>query len=118
MEKTLKWLRDYGIVVLVFFLMINLMQNCNQSNSIAKNTKQIAYNTVRIDSISSITPEEFAIMLDIQKLKTAKLILYDWNTVVRTTVRPDDRMNEYDNEIAKLTKELDAARQNKVVKKK
>jgi hypothetical protein len=118
MKNTLKWLRDYGIVLLVFFLMINLVQNCNQSKAISKNTKAIAVSTARVDSINGITAEEFAIMLEIQRIQTAKLVLYDWNTVVRTVVRPDDRMNEYDKEIAKLNKELETIRQNKIVKKK
>ena len=33
-------------------------------------------------------------------------MLYDNNVIVRTTKRPDDRMNEYDQEIEKLEKEL------------
>ena len=97
--------------------MVNLMQNCSQSNSIAKNTKQIARNTIRIDSVYSITSEELSLMMEIQKLQTAKLILYDWNTVVRTVVRPDDRMNEYDNSIAKLNTELANVRRNNRVNK-
>lgn len=117
MEKILKWLSNYGVALIVVLLIINTMQNCSQSKSITKNRKAIIENSLRIDSISGVTPDEFAIMAEIQKLQTAKLILYDWNTVVRTTVRPDDRMNEYDNQIAKLTKELSAIKDNKMIKK-
>ena len=43
--------------------------------------------------------------IEIGGLKTSKRTLYDWNAVIRTTVRPDDRMNEYDQEIKKLEKQ-------------
>ena len=120
MNKTLLWLRDYGIVFLVFILCINGMQTCNQSTRISSNTKQIKYNTVRLDSINNaltngmyISKEEYTLMLEIQRLQTAKLVLYDWNSVVRTAVRPDDRMNYYYGMIEKAQKELDALRKNK-----
>jgi hypothetical protein len=115
------WLRDYGILLLVFILMINAVQNCSQSTKLDKNAKEIKANAMRIDSINYLLSagvyllpkDELTLMLEIQRLQTAKLVLYDWNTVVRTTVRPDDRMNEYDVEIAKVTKELLTLRQNK-----
>lgn len=120
MKNVLMWLRDYGIILLVFFLLINAMQNCSQSRSIDKVNKQTITNAYRIDSISKLLStgvyllpkDELAMMLEIQRLQTAKLVLYDWNTVVRTVVRPDDRMNEYDLEIAKLMKDLAKLRQN------
>ena len=40
--------------------------------------------------------------LQIEGLRSSKRTLYDWNSVVRTTVRPDDRMNQYDQEIKEL----------------
>jgi hypothetical protein len=43
-------------------------------------------------------------MIEIEGLKASKRTLYDWNAVVRTAVRPDDRMNEYDAQIEKIQK--------------
>jgi len=114
MENTLKWLRDYGIVLLVFFLMINLVQNCNQSKSIAKNTKAISNNTQRIDSVSSVTAEEFSLMLQIEGLKAEKRMIQSTDRRMLDV----NRQTEIDKEIAKLNKELETVRRNKVVKKK
>ena len=121
MKTFLSYIRDYGMFVLIFVLLINAMQNCSQSRTIDRNTKIIYSNVAKIDSINkvlsggeySVRQAELSIMLEIQRLQTAKLILYDWNTVVRTVVRPDDRMNEYDVQIANLTKELQTLRLNK-----
>ena len=54
--------------------------------------------------------EDFATMKEIEKalkiegLKISKRTLYDWNAIVRTVTRPDDRMNWYDIEIDKIEK--------------
>ncbi len=114
MENTLKWLRDYGIVLLVFFLMINLVQNCNQSKAISKNTKAITTNSARIDSVSSVTAEEFSLMLQIEGLKAEKRMIQATDRRMLDV----NRQTEIDNEIAKLNKELETVRQNKIVKKK
>jgi hypothetical protein len=114
MEKTLKWLRDYGIALISILLVINLMQNCNQSKSIAKNTKAITVSTARVDSINCITTEEFAIMLQIEGLKSEKRMIQATDRRMLDV----NRQTEIDNEIAKLNKELETVRQNKVVKKK
>jgi hypothetical protein len=57
-----------------------------------------------------VPKNEFYLMLQIEKLKSAKMTLYDWNAVVRTVVRPDDRMNWYDQEINRLQSQLDSIR--------
>jgi len=44
--------------------------------------------------------------LEIHGLETSKRMLYDNNVIVRTSVRPDDRMNEYDQQIKALEKKL------------
>jgi hypothetical protein len=43
-------------------------------------------------------------MIEIEGLRASKRTLYDWNAVVRTAVRPDDRMHEYDAQIEKIQK--------------
>jgi transposase len=40
--------------------------------------------------------------LKILEYRISKNILYDWNAVVRTEIRPDDRMNYYDEKISEL----------------
>jgi uncharacterized protein YdcH (DUF465 family) len=48
------------------------------------------------------TKAEIDSAMQIEGLRTSKRMLYDNNAIIRTTVRPDDRMNEYDAEIKKL----------------
>ena len=52
--------------------------------------------------IDSVYTSDLKKMIEIEGLKASKRTLYDWNAVIRTTVRPDDRMNQYDSEIEKI----------------
>jgi hypothetical protein len=54
--------------------------------------------------IDSVYTSDLKKMIEIEGLKASKRTLYDWNAVVRTSVRPDDRMNEYDAQIEKIQK--------------
>jgi hypothetical protein len=104
--------------VIIFLLLVITLQHCKQNSKLNANidsTKSIA---ITVDSIKVLVDKtyivnEVELMLEINRLQTAKLILYDWNSVVRTAVRPDDRMNAYDVEIAKLSKELQRLKDNK-----
>jgi hypothetical protein len=51
-----------------------------------------------------VLKQELQKEIKVEGLKASKRTLYDWNTVIRTTERPDDIMNRYDNEIQQLTK--------------
>jgi hypothetical protein len=64
-------------------------------------SKELKVTNQKVDSLSIKMRKE----IEIGGLKASKRTLYDWNAVVRTTVRPDDRMNQYDEEIKKLEKQ-------------
>lgn len=81
------------------FLLILMLQQCNNSSKIAKVEKQEKLLNQRIDSVYT---SDLKKMIEIEGLKASKRTLYDWNSVIRTTVRPDDRMNQYDSEIEKI----------------
>ncbi len=86
-----------GFFLSMFFLI--LVGNCNNS----RNRKEISNLQKEIDSLRvEISNHPTRKELMIEGLKTSKRTLYDWNSVVRTSVRPDDRMNQYDEEIKKL----------------
>ena len=55
---------------------------------------------VNIDKLS--TSSEVKFLLEVEGLKISKRNLYDQNFIIRTSIRPDDRMNEYDHEIKLL----------------
>ncbi len=86
------WLILLGLFVLLFF------KQCGISRDQDKIVKEIKTLNARVDSLA--TKKD----MEVEGLKTSKRILYDWNSIVRTAVRPDDRMNEYDREIEKIQK--------------
>ena len=86
-----------GFFLSMFFLV--LVGNCNNS----RNRKEITDLQKEVDSLRvEISNHPTRTELSIEGLKTSKRTLYDWNAVVRTSVRPDDRMNQYDEEIKNL----------------
>lgn len=85
--------------IVVFLLLVLLFQQCNTSRKIGKVEKQERVLNLRIDSVYTSDLQK---MIEIEGLRASKRTLYDWNAVVRTAVRPDDRMNEYDAQIEKI----------------
>lgn len=82
--------------ILVFF------KQCSVSREQSKISKEIRLIKLGLDSLA--TREDISKEIKIEGLRTSKRTLYDWNSVVRTTTRPDDRMNQYDQEIESLEK--------------
>lgn len=80
-------------------LLILFVQQCNNSGKISKIEKQEKNMNQRIDSVYTSDLQK---MIEIEGLRASKRTLYDWNAVVRSAVRPDDRMNQYDAEIQKI----------------
>jgi hypothetical protein len=76
-----------------FLLLLNTCTSCSTGKHVIKLEK-------KIDSLETTIATKKD--LEIEGLRASKRTLYDWNAVVRTAVRPDDRMNEYDREIQKL----------------
>jgi len=123
MKAIIEWFNKYGNMVIFVFVLFIFLQTCNNKTKL--NNIKIVDDKIysQTDSIQTnfddsyiISKEELRLMLDIQKYQTAKQVLYDWNSVVRTIVRPDDRMNYYDNKIEELEKELSRLRANKILK--
>jgi hypothetical protein len=86
-----------GFFLTLFFLV--LLGNCGNR----RNKKEIVDLQKEIDSLRmEIVKHPTHKDLSIEGLKISKRTLYDWNSVVRTSVRPDDRMNQYDEEIKNL----------------
>lgn len=123
--KALDWFNKYGIIVIICLLALILMGTCSSNNNAKKALKVSEKIYTKLDSINIslktayiVSSEELRLMNEIQKLQTVKQVLYDWNSVVRTVVRPDDRMNYYDLEIKKLEDQLNQLRANKLLKDK
>lgn len=85
------------VIVICAFL---LLGQCRMCNSMSKLTKSNQTLTAQMDSME----RRFEKSVQIEGYRISKRMLYDNNAVIRTAIRPDDRMNEYDQEIAKLQK--------------
>jgi hypothetical protein len=123
--KQIDWINKYGNIIIIGLLVLIFMQTCStgiRTRKINKSTVSVAQKVdstnINLDKSYIITKEELRLILEIQKLQTIKQMLYDWNSVVRTVVRPDDRMNYYDNEIKKLENQLEQLRANDLLKNK
>jgi SNF family Na+-dependent transporter len=120
MKKIVEWLHSYGIIVLLVLFLFGFMQTCNNRRQVEKVTKETKAVQSELDSLTKIInggyvvqKDELKLMLEIKNLESAKMVLYDWNTVVRTVVRPDDRMHWYDQQIQKCEDQLDSIRNKK-----
>ena len=87
--------------IVLGLLFVIFIQQCSTSSRVSKIEKQSKIMNQRIDSVYT---SDLKKMIEIEGLKASKRTLYDWNAVVRSAVRPDDRMNEYDAQIEKIQK--------------
>jgi hypothetical protein len=106
---------NYVIYGCFFLLMLNTCSTCNRNGENTKMRHEVVILEKKVDSLSKATysAEEMDMLMEINGLETSKRTLYDWNAIVRTTVRPDDRMNSYDNEINKLKKQFKEFHKNR-----
>ena len=89
-----------GFFLLLFI--VTLANSCGNSG----NRKEVAKLRKEIDSLRvEIANHPTHKQLQAEGLRISKRTLYDWNSVVRTAVRPDDIMNQYDQEIKKIESE-------------
>ena len=87
----------YALIAVVLLCLLSTCNTCNTK-------KQVDVLQTKLDLIE--TADRLGTKLDINSLETSKRILYDQNAIVRTSVRPDDRMNDYDQQIKLLEKKL------------
>jgi hypothetical protein len=109
MEKINKILGKYGIIMLLVFSILTFFNTCGTKSAIKTTNKRID----AVEQRDSLNVEIQAIEDEIISLETSKRTLYDWNTVIRTTERPDDLMNQYDNKIKELRKKLESVKNGK-----
>lgn len=106
MINTISNLNQKGVFTLVL-LFILLLSTCGHRGM----RKEIAKNRAEIDSLQAVistqyTAEELDVRLRILSLEQEKSTLFNVNYIVLTKQRPDIRMNQIDQEIAQLKKQL------------
>jgi hypothetical protein len=112
MKKVSDLLNKYFIYAVWAFLAVSLMINfrsCGASKDVSKLKTQINLLTQKQDSLMReiYTKNELDTRLEILGYEVSKRMLYDQNAIVRTAIRPDDAMNQYDQKINELRKKLD-----------
>jgi hypothetical protein len=108
MNKIKEFLENYLIHIICVLFMLVVWNNCSQSSTNRKLVKQNSELVLQLDSIKRYIPTEEKLLLeyDKQMYEFLKLSLYDWNTVVRTTQRPDDIIKTYDNKVKEIETKL------------
>ena len=88
--------------VILLMVILQTCNSCGTSSQLSKANRRLD----AIDSTVSTKPSraETERIIKVEGLRISKRNLYDQNAIVRTTIRPDDRMNEYDSEIDSLSR--------------
>ncbi len=113
MEKVEKFLGKYSVYLMLVFMILIFFNTCGTKSAIKSNSKRLDSLEQTIKIKDSLAIEIGLLEKEINNLELSKNVLFDWNSVVRTAVRPDDRMNEYDFRIGKLRKDLEALKNGK-----
>lgn len=85
--------KSFSWAIALFIAVIVLFQTC----STAKKVSALASKVNALPTSSEVKNQ-----VQIEGFRISKRMLYDNNAVIRTAVRPDDRMNQYDEEIKKI----------------
>jgi hypothetical protein len=113
MEKIRLFLDKWSSTILIVLCPLIFFNTCGTKSQNERNGRRIDGLQKVVSSLDStlstkVSEQEMEIMLEIMTLETARRVVYDQNTIVRTTKRPDDVMNEYDAKIKELRKKLNA----------
>lgn len=93
MANARDFLNKNGMFIILGLFLILFLRTCSITGEQSSMRKEIK----NLDT--SLRKE-----IKVEGLKASKRTLYDWNSVIRTVVRPDDLMNKYDQEINQLSK--------------
>ena len=113
MKKINEILGRYGVLMLLIFSILTFFNTCGTKSTIQQTNKRINNLEATINYRDSLAIQVQSLEREISSLETSKEILFSWNSVVRTTQRPDDLMNQYDLKIKELRKKLDGINHGK-----
>lgn len=110
MEKIKIFLNKYLLHIVTVLFLVIAMNNCSQSKTNKKYVKEINDLTIELNALKKEIPNQKYLELSQKKqmYEFLKLSLYDNNAIVRTVIRPDDRIREYDDEIKKIDEQLNS----------
>lgn len=111
MKNILDKLNKFVMFAIYLLLIITMVNGCNGCSSQKENVKMrkevdSLNTTVELLKAQTYAKKELDIRMEIEGYEISKRMLYDQNAIVRTTVRPDDMMNKYDQKIKELQEKL------------
>ena len=109
MKETIKFLNNYGVGIILLFVLIIFLRGCGVNSDkeyadevINKKLDSLTYviniTNTKLDSVNS----ELKTEMKVEGLKTEKRTLINTNQIFLTNKRPDTRFLEIDKEIEKL----------------
>jgi len=111
MKKILDFLNNYGILILILLGLFIILNTCGTKGNIERAGRRIDKLEKTISTTDSIlalkiSSDKMEILLKINALEIAREVVYTNNAIVRTTTRPDDVINNYNNQIKELQEKL------------
>jgi hypothetical protein len=111
MKKILDFINKYGFLILILIGIGIIFNTCGGKGGVTTQSRRIDRLEKTIKSLDStlslkISSEKMDILLKINALEIAREVVYTNNAIVRTTTRPDDVINSYNNQIKELQEKL------------
>lgn len=98
----LNFLNKWGLLIILLLTLSIFINTCGVKSHTERLERKITSLEKSISQSDSLDRKLSIINAELITLETALRIVYDQNTVVRTSKRPDDVMNEYNSKIKEL----------------
>lgn len=98
----MEFIKKWGLLIIMGFNLIIFLNTCGMKTKIDRLDKKVNLLENSINFNDSIQIENESISREILMYEMSREIIYSENSVVRTTKRPDDLMNEYTQKIKEL----------------
>ncbi len=106
MDKIIDFFKKWGIMLTAIFSLCAMYNSCGVTTKLDRMNKNVISLEKNIIYNDSLDREINIIQNEISQNEIALKVVYDQNTIVRTTARPDDVMNGYTTKIKDLQDKL------------
>lgn len=108
MKNILDLISKYAVFLLIGLTAMNGCNSCSHTKEASKLRREVDSLNVSLNTFknSVYNKEQLDLRMSVEGFEISKRMLYDQNAIVRTTVRPDDMMNEYDTKIKELQEKI------------
>ena len=113
MKQLTDFMNKWGATIMVLFGLMIFMNTCGVKGRMLGIEKRQTNLEQTIQYNDSLNREYNLIQGEIKMYETAREVVYTSNAIVRTTVRPDDVMNQYSNKITELQAKAEKIRNAK-----